>query len=152
MKSYLPKERTFQVVQVNYFIEQKFIWHFGNIASKLNLIKFQKIICIIKNISSLNPFSANFTKWSNTLKQFVGNLPTNCLSVFDRFLGFALKELSIESGKMCFRTFCVILHKTVLQWYQGLLSNHLQKTFFVMGKLPGKLEKNRVSEIHPLLH
>ena len=29
----------------------------------------------------LNPLSANPTKWSNTLKQFVGNLPTNCLSV-----------------------------------------------------------------------
>ena len=28
-----------------------------------------------------NSLSANPTKWSNTLKQFVGNLPTNCLSV-----------------------------------------------------------------------
>ena len=27
---------------------------------------------------SLNPLNANLTKWSNTLKQFVGNLPTNC--------------------------------------------------------------------------
>ena len=32
-------------------------------------------------INFLNPLSANFTKWSNTLKQFVGNLPTNCVSV-----------------------------------------------------------------------
>ena len=39
----------------------------------------------------LNPFSANFTKWSNTLKQFVNNLPTNCLSVFDHFVGLVLK-------------------------------------------------------------
>ena len=38
-----------------------------------------------------NPLSANFTKWSNTLKQFVGNLPTNCLSVFDHFVGLTLK-------------------------------------------------------------
>ena len=32
----------------------------------------------------LSPLNANFTKWPNTLKhtkQFVGNLPTNCLSV-----------------------------------------------------------------------
>ena len=29
------------------------------------------------------------------LKQFVGNLPTNCLSVFDHFVGLALKGLSI---------------------------------------------------------
>ena len=41
----------------------------------------------------LNPLSANFTKWSNTLKEFVGKLPTNCLSVFDHFVGLALKGL-----------------------------------------------------------
>ena len=40
-----------------------------------------------------NPLSANPTKWSNTLKQFVGNLPTNCLSVFDQFVISALKGL-----------------------------------------------------------
>ena len=36
----------------------------------------------------INPLRANLTKWSNTLKQFIGNLPTNCLSVFDHFAGF----------------------------------------------------------------
>ena len=40
-----------------------------------------------------NPLSANPTKWSNTLKQFVGFLPTNCLSVFDHSVGFTLKGL-----------------------------------------------------------
>ena len=40
-----------------------------------------------------NPLSANFTKWSNPLKQFAGNLPTNCLSVFDHFMGLALKGI-----------------------------------------------------------
>ena len=40
-----------------------------------------------------NPLSASPTKWSNTLKQFVGNLPTNCLSVFDHFVKLALKWL-----------------------------------------------------------
>ena len=40
-----------------------------------------------------NPLSANPTKWSNTPKQFVGNLPTNCLSVFDHFVILALKGL-----------------------------------------------------------
>ena len=43
--------------------------------------------------ASFNPLSANFTKWSNTLKQFVGKLPTNCLSVFDHFLELVLKGL-----------------------------------------------------------
>ena len=41
----------------------------------------------------LNPLSANPIKWSNTLKQFVGKLPTNCLSVFDHFVGQVLKGL-----------------------------------------------------------
>ena len=40
-----------------------------------------------------NPLSANPTKWSNTLKQFVGNLSINCLSVLDHFVGLALKGL-----------------------------------------------------------
>ena len=43
---------------------------------------------------SFNPLSANPTKWSNTLKQFVGNFPTTCLIVFDHFWGLALKRLS----------------------------------------------------------
>ena len=43
-------------------------------------------------IKDFNPFSANFTKWSKTLKQSVGNLPTNCLSVFGHLVGLALKD------------------------------------------------------------
>ena len=38
--------------------------------------------------------SVKLTKWPNTLKQFVGNLPTNCLSVFGHFMGLALKGLN----------------------------------------------------------
>ena len=45
----------------------------------------------------INPLSANPTKWSNTLKQFVGSLPTNCLSVFDHFVILALKGLKTLS-------------------------------------------------------
>ena len=41
----------------------------------------------------VNLLGTNPTKWSNTLKQFVGNLPTNCLNVFDHFVKLALKEL-----------------------------------------------------------
>ena len=44
----------------------------------------------------LNPLSTNFKKWSNTLKQFVGNLPTICLSVFYHFVTLALKGLTSE--------------------------------------------------------
>ena len=39
------------------------------------------------------PLSVNLTKWSNTLKQFVGNLTKNCLSVFDHFVGLTFKGL-----------------------------------------------------------
>ena len=49
---------------------------------------------IRQSVFSFNPLSANFTKWSNTLKQFVGKFPTNCLSVFDHFVGLALKGLT----------------------------------------------------------
>ena len=43
----------------------------------------------------LNPFSADPTKWSSTLKQFVGKLPMNCLIFFDHFVGLVLKGLNI---------------------------------------------------------
>ena len=46
--------------------------------------------------TKLNHLSANPTKWSNTLKQFVGNLPTNCLSVFNHFVKLALKGLGFR--------------------------------------------------------
>ena len=45
-------------------------------------------------LERLNPLSANPTKWSNTLKQFVGNFLKNCLSVFDHFVGLSLKGLT----------------------------------------------------------
>ena len=45
----------------------------------------------------VSPLSANPAKWSNSLKQFVGKLPTNCLSVFDPFVDLLLKVL------ICFR-------------------------------------------------
>ena len=47
---------------------------------------------------AFNPLSAKLTKWPNTLKKFVGNLATNCLSVFGRFVGLALKGLSIKKN------------------------------------------------------
>ena len=45
--------------------------------------------------SYFNLLSTNFTKWSNTLKQFVAKFPTNCLSVFDHFVGLRLKGLKV---------------------------------------------------------
>ena len=41
----------------------------------------------------MKELSANPVNWSSTLKQFARKLPVNCLSVFDNFVGLALKEL-----------------------------------------------------------
>ena len=57
------------------------------------------------------PLSANITKWWNILKQFVGNLPTNCLSVFDYFVKLALKGLIRWSQKR----FCDIKYQQFFQ-------------------------------------
>ena len=63
---------------------------FVNIGS-MNVILWPKLLLI-------NPLSANPTKWSNTLKQFVGELPANCLSALDHFVGLALKGLRFCHG------------------------------------------------------
>ena len=56
---------------------------------------------LIYSFFTFNPLSANPTKWSNTLKQFVGNLPTNCLSVFNHFVKSALKGLRVINRVKC---------------------------------------------------
>ena len=45
---------------------------------------------------SLNPVSTKPTKWLSTLKQFVSNKSTNCLSAFDHFVWLVLKGLSTK--------------------------------------------------------
>ena len=59
--------------------------------------------------SLFNPLSANPTKWSNKLKQFFANLLTICFSVFDHFVGLALKGLKIKFAKMFCIGFCFLL-------------------------------------------
>ena len=55
------------------------------------VVKLKVLVSIGETYAAfLNPLSANPTKWSNTLKQFVGKLPTNCLSVFDHFVKLTL--------------------------------------------------------------
>ena len=55
---------------------------------------FIALIVILLKVKN-NPLSAHFTKWSNALQQFVNKLPTNCLSVFDHFVGLTLKGLTL---------------------------------------------------------
>ena len=47
----------------------------------------------VVQLQPFNPLSANSTKSSNILKQFVRKLLTNCLSVFDDFVGWILDFL-----------------------------------------------------------
>ena len=49
----------------------------------------------------LNPLSLIPKKWSNTLKELFGKLPTNCLSVFDHFSGLALIGLIVYLYHIC---------------------------------------------------
>ena len=74
---------------------------FAKVAKKIFVTFKEKVVGIecrenlkIKVSAEFKPLSANSTKWSNTLKQFVGKLPTICLSVFDHFVGLALKRLN----------------------------------------------------------
>ena len=60
---------------------------------KFQVGNFNFWVSEIFELTIVNPLSANFTKWSNTLKQFVGKVPTNCLSVFDHFVGLVHKGL-----------------------------------------------------------
>ena len=52
-----------------------------------------RIFLFLNLCNFINPLSANPTKWSNILKRFVANFPTNCLSVFDHFVKLALNGL-----------------------------------------------------------
>ena len=62
-----------------------------------------------------NPLSANPTEWPNTLKQFVGYSSTHCLSVFDHFVGSALKGLM--------KSWIVELQKRQIKYFLTLLPN-----------------------------
>ena len=62
--------------------------------------------------TSINPLSADPTKWPNTLKQFVDKLPTNCLSVFGHFVNLALKGLICIKNQFFFLTLGSKLNQT----------------------------------------
>ena len=59
---------------------------YGNsyiLTEKFNTFTGYKTLCRVMNVNLL---SVNPIKWSNTLKQFVDNLLTNYLSLFDHFV------------------------------------------------------------------
>ena len=71
-----------------YFIANSLVYEFYIFISFCNETPIVVVYLLI------NSLSVNFTKWSNTLKQSVGKLPTNCLSIFDHFVGLAVKGLN----------------------------------------------------------
>ena len=74
---------------LNILLKTRHVMHKDDLKQHSKKEQIQKYI-------SLNPLNTKFTKWSNTLKQSVGKLPTNCLSVFDYFVGLAFKGLRIK--------------------------------------------------------
>ena len=92
-----------------YFINiQDFVKHVkSDLLHQLSVLNLIKELIPISTLLSenslqivLNPSSANPTKWSNTLKQFVGKLPSNCLSVFDHFVKLAFKGLILSDNSL----------------------------------------------------
>ena len=79
---------------------------FPNLANiRTSQFMFLKYLTEYQNVKIVNLLNASFTKCSNALRQFVGKmvkhiqtirrlLLTNCLIVFDNFVGLALKELN----------------------------------------------------------
>ena len=75
-----------------FFLFADGLWQFRNIFFLPWWDRFKNMIKIkVYSLLTLNLLSANSTKWSNTLKQFVGC----CLSVFDHFVELALKRLKV---------------------------------------------------------
>ena len=112
------------VISLLYKNPEDYFWQYDFLAVTIAR-KFSK-----NNLNIFfNPLSANPTKWPNTLKQFVGKLPTNCLSVFGHFLNLALKGLrstlnnlnSIVTTEICCtvddKTVAVPLHSSTSQIY-----------------------------------
>ena len=65
-----------------------------------------------------NPLSAKLRKWPNTFKQFVSNLPTNCLSVLGHFVGLAVKRLNLEYFLNIFGFSCLTFTTNFLLRFQ----------------------------------
>ena len=104
-----------------------------------HFVGFQEKKAWLIHLNSLKCFlSANFTKRSNTLKQFVGTLPTNCFSAFDHFVGLVFKDLTISLSVLDRLSFGQLLKLSVRQkqicFYINLgiitVANNLYVIFF----------------------
>ena len=60
---------------------------------------------------NFKPSSHSPTKWSNTLKQFVCELPKSCMCVFDYFVGLTLKGLKTTILTVLFKLLSTLVTK-----------------------------------------
>ena len=85
-------DQLIEYIKRNVFLQKSFKKGDWETSSRLLFVYLKSLIASDLKLT-FNPLSANFLKWPNTLKQFVGNLTTKCLSVFCHFVGLALKGL-----------------------------------------------------------
>ena len=91
-----------------------------------------------------NPLSASSTKWSNTLKHFVGKLPTNCLSVFDHIVKLALKGLKV-CLLMIYLMGRVRFQVPVNPWWYGALTlRHFDLFYLHQQRVESKIERRNI--------
>ena len=90
---YCAKYRNFSL-----FLEVKILWEdsFHRVSGDTRALRqnFQTrnlVEITVIYVVYLNPLSVNLTKWSNRLKQFCLQQPTNCLSVLTFLWGWHLK-------------------------------------------------------------
>ena len=95
MKKILVRQPFFPIICRSLLIQVKFR-KYTYLQSRFLITYLQSRVVVARSRKEImvNPLNANPEKWSNTLKQIFGNLPTICLSVFDHFMNLALKGLS----------------------------------------------------------
>ena len=76
-------------------------------SKTMEIYRGSEVHCPVKRliwrflVNLVKRLRANPTKCSNPLKKFVGKWPTNCLSMFDHFVGLALKGLTADKLFEC---------------------------------------------------
>ena len=106
-----------QLVKGNLFNQSNYkVLSFLTISWLRETLSYNELRQIV--LISFNPFSANITKWSDILKQFVDKLERNCFSVFNHFVGLVLKALSeVSCLRCCLSILKSELHLGVLVLY-----------------------------------
>ena len=94
-------------------------WFFGKYINFKPLLK-TVMFCVLVIYEAINPLSANPRKWSNTFKQFIGNLSTDSLSMLDHFVELALTEL----------------REVLLWWYTNSCTVRNKNIFLISGIPP----------------